>query len=205
MVLDRQQHGRLPCREIRDDLDERRREEQQALHRYVLAERHEVHLAVDAAGRAVGAHQIGRVVVPGRDAALDLVAPEQYRHACVPGDSADRIGGRALPLEDERRRGFGPDDEAGPLGNGLTGHPQITLEDVGGPARIPLLSLLDIALNERNAERGSAAGQITARDAIAPPGGEAEDEKEYTGERDGPPEGGPCSTASRVVASRVVV
>ena len=57
MALDRQQRRRRARREVADLLGERRREKQQALHRHVLAERHEVDLAIDTVGRPVRADQ----------------------------------------------------------------------------------------------------------------------------------------------------
>ena len=79
--------GSVAGREVGHRLDDRADEEQQPLERHVLAERHQVHLAIHRADRAVGLHEKGGVVVGAcgelRAAApvdrLDLIAADEQR------------------------------------------------------------------------------------------------------------------------------
>ena len=158
-VLAHRQHRHLlPRREVRHRLHQRLHEEQQRAQRHVLAEGHELDLAVDRSHRAGRVEQHRRVVVAIGTAALDLVGAEQQRHA---GGAHEGTNGFALDrvlVEEVGRGRFGPEHDGGAGRRGLARERGVLAADLASHLRIPFVGLRDVRLHEPH-DRGRAVAR----------------------------------------------
>jgi hypothetical protein len=180
------EHGGLrPRREVRHRLDQRRDEEQQVLQGHVLAERHEVHLAIDARGSAVGRHEEGGIVVPvtpvrgalprHKGHRLDLIAPDQEGGARLARQAPDRRHAGLIVLEVERQGGFGPQDERRPLGQCRAAQADVPVHDHVTQRRVPFLFLREVPLHDADAHRRPLLCERAVPEARPPPHAQRDD------------------------------
>ena len=84
-------------------------------------------------------------------------APEQEVRALFPREVEDILAEGAGLLEEKRRRRLRPDDEVRPLGGRGAREVTVSPERLVLIRGIPLVVLLDVALDERDAEMAGAA------------------------------------------------
>jgi len=172
VAVHRQQRGIGAGREAgADRLDEWSHKKQLILQRDVLTPRNEMHLAIHASCRAVGANEERGVERsawnPGRalHLPLDLIAAEKYWHAGRARERSNLAGADQILFKPEGRGRLGPDDELRAPVHGLFRHGQVALQDRSAARRAPLLPLIDVALHQPDAERTALACEFAALDA----------------------------------------